>query len=175
MCRKAFAGWCAGQLPDIWCTCSSQCCIESIFILWDRCTQVWKMRLLSEIAVAVDNRQNLYHLCALNLGDSKTAAFKFSMFVSYTWWCFANSCVLCFPLMCICCSTRSEKTDKVVKVIKKLQNTNMENYFKPFWKIVFHLMFLSCLLRSSLCRDTSLEELMGLRNLFSLSTFQGLI
>lgn len=101
---------------------------------------------------------------------------KFSMFVSYTWQYFANSYVLYFPFLCICCSTSErKKADKVVKAIGKLQNTHMENYFKPFWKILFHSVFPWWLLRSSLCQDTSLEELMGLRNLFSPTTFQELI
>lgn len=88
----------------------------------------------SENVVAVDKRYSWYSLCALNLGKSKIPIFKFSMFVSYTWQYFANSHVLCFLFMCICCSTMSEKkkADKVVKVIEKLQNKNMENYFKPF-------------------------------------------
>lgn len=28
--------------------------------------------------------------------------------------------------------SEEKKADKVVKVIEKLQNTNMKNYFKPF-------------------------------------------
>lgn len=62
------------------------------------------MRLLLENVVAVDKGYSLYNLHALNLGESKIAIFKFSMFVSYAWQYFVNSHILCFPFMCICCS-----------------------------------------------------------------------